>query len=85
MSEQPINGHAPQPQAQQPQIPVECMPQPIPAVCFVQSDPVRGVLDLVVIDATGQRHIFLSPDYAVGLAADLNRAASAARTGLVIP
>jgi hypothetical protein len=87
MTDQPINGHGPQqPTQEQIQIPVECMPSPIPAVCLAQVDPrFPEFVDLIVVDAAGQRHIFLPHTYATRLAEQLTQIATASRTGLVIP
>lgn len=83
MSQQPINGHGPaQPELQ---IPVECTPQAIPTVGLVNYDPDRKQVVLVFLDATGQRYVFMPPEYAINFGEQILKAAGIARSGLIVP
>lgn len=65
-------------------IPPECMPQPIPMAWIVQ--PVQnGFVAVTLFDATGQRVVCLQAADARRLAAEVERAATTASTGLIVP
>lgn len=73
-----------QPQPQQVQLPVECMPQPLPMAWVVQTHP-SGHISVTFFDATGQRVIILEPAAMQKLIDDISDQLPAARSGLVIP
>lgn len=73
-----------EPQAGAVQAPAEVAPQPLPTMMHVYIDEPRGMVGLLILDASGQRYVFLHPDDAERLQPVLEQAARAARTGLVI-
>lgn len=65
-------------------IPPECTPQPLPMAWIVQ--PVQnGFVAITLFDATGQRVVLLQAIDARRLATEVERAATTASTGLIVP
>ena len=78
----PANGHGAAPAAPM----IQPQPTPFQAIVTSGTDPAgRRVVMLTLVLVTGTTVVFLPPDGAETMAADLTRIARTARSGLVLP
>lgn len=66
------------------QLPPDIAPHPIPLGFIIDAHP-SGFVVIRIVDATGQRVIFLDKDTAKAFQEQLNRAVGAAASGLILP